>query len=938
MNPMPERLFLKKSGSLAEQVAEHLISGAKGNPPDLSGTHVWVPTGGASRRIRHALAKAAAREGSGVLSPGFRQPMSALLPKCPTASRSERELAWGLVLKEHAATLGEELCPLFPDPKVLEGDQALLGTAGLLCDLCDLLAEACLNPASPRLSVAYEQEPGRWAKLSALYGRYLEILDQHSLGDPNAAREEAIRSNPDRIDRLVIACIPDLPLAACRRAEFLVSKGVRVEVLVWAPEGLHKDFDAWGRPDEEKWNAAEIPLDASQIALAKDAAEEARMAVDFLARASDGSHALILADEALNPPLRAAVLERGGRPYLPEGEPLAHTEPAIVASEWISLRRELRLRTLRRLLESPTFAAWVAAGTKIQQSLALEACDHLAMVPLAESLDQAAAFLAEERPEDPKERPRIREHRLRMEAAARDVVKMVKGEISRSPGEILKLVWHDFPKDKGALGDVLETCDSVSGSKLLSSWSDAEEPALLRAISRKKTYGISAEGDTELSGLLEAPWSEASVMAFCGCTEGKIPASVDGHPFLPNSVRKDLGLPDNASRRARDAYLLSCLARVRGVEGFRSSFSKFGADGSPQIPSGLLLQCESSELPGRVMELFRQPDAAVTQVSRSKDWKWDLRKESGVVGKISPTEFKDYLSCPFRYYLRKRLWIGEFDSQIREMNALEFGNLIHKVLERFAKNHPNEDSEEGIFAICEAYLRDEIRARFGPEPSPVVRVQAEAALVRLRSFARVQAEQYAAGWRIMDVEKKIEAESSEALTIGGLKLSAQLDRIDRKEGEDVIRIVDYKNQMGEVKPPAATHFGPASGAWMEEASVVVDGDDRSWSELQLPLYRRIAESLYRGHEVRTAYFILAADPDESRVEELELDESQLESADRCAKAVAERVAAGVFWPPRPHTGTWKDPFEAFFLNGSPKDCFTAETIAFLEGKKGEVAP
>ena len=932
---MSKPILLKKLLPLAEQVAEHLLAGAAGNPPDLSRTQVWVPTGGASRRIRHALAMVAERGGSGVLSPGFRQPMAALLPKTATASRTDRELAWGLVLKEYAGTLGEDPCPLFPDPKVLSGDQALLGTAGLLCDLCDLLAEGCLNPLSGEIQRAYTEEPDRWEKLTLLYGHYLKILKSHDLSDSNVAREESISSNPDKLDRLVIACIPDLPLAACRRAEFLRGNGVRVEVLVWAPEGLTAGFDAWGHPDPEEWNDVEVPLVSLQIVLANDPSEEAVKAVDFLTKAADGSHALILVDESLTPVLRAAVLERGGKPYLPEGEALGQTEPAIVACEWITLHRERRLRTLRRLLECPGFAGWIASGTRIQQSLALEACDHLAMVPLVESLDQAAAFLAEERPFDPKEREHAREHRLRMEEAARDLLKMVLSELEVTPGDLLKLVWHDAPKDKGALGDVLETCDSVSGSKLIATWKEAKEPALLRAISRKKTYGISQKGETELSGLLEAPWTEASVMALCGCTEGKIPTSVDGHPFLPNSVRKDMGLSDNASRRARDSYLLSCLARVRGKESFCCSFSKFGADGSPLIPSGLLMQCARKELPDRVIELFRQPEAAVTRVRRSKQWKWDLKKATGAVTKISPTDFKEYLACPFRYYLKKQLWIGEFNSQVREINALDFGNLIHRVLERFARGHRDEALPERIFALTEGFLHEEIRARFGPEPSPVVRVQAEAALVRLRSFARVQSQQYAEGWRILDVERKIEAESLEALSVGGLKLSAQLDRIDKKEGENLIQIIDYKTQMGEVKAPSATHFGPNSGAWMEEASVVIDGNNRSWTDLQLPLYRRIAEKLYPENEVRTAYFILAADPEESRIEELVLDEAQLVSAELCAKTVAERVVAGVFWPPRPHTASWKDPFEALFLNGPPKDCFTKETIAFLKGEKEE---
>ena len=43
---MSKPILLKKLLPLAEQVAEHLLAGAAGNPPDLSRTQVWVPTGG----------------------------------------------------------------------------------------------------------------------------------------------------------------------------------------------------------------------------------------------------------------------------------------------------------------------------------------------------------------------------------------------------------------------------------------------------------------------------------------------------------------------------------------------------------------------------------------------------------------------------------------------------------------------------------------------------------------------------------------------------------------------------------------------------------------------------------------------------------------------------------------------------------------------------
>lgn len=939
-------VFLKKKNSLAEQVAEHLLSDAAGNPPDLSRTQVWVPTSGASRRIRHALAKVAERGGSGVLSPSFLQPMAALLPKTATATRTDRELAWGLALKAAKASPPDGFDVLFPRPEVLEGDHALLGTASLICDLCDLLGEASLNPSSKKIREVCAEDEDRWSALGSLYLSYKRVMEAHGLTDPNEARAATISSPVKDLERVVIACIPDLPVAASLRARELEKQGVRVEVLVWVPESLPHGFDDWGRPRPEAWEKALIPLTGSQIVLAKDPADEAAKAIDFLAGAG-GSHAAILGDASLTSPFQAAFLEREGRPFLPEGLPLGHTEPATVLSEWINLRREPRLRTLRRLLECPGFAGWACRKAGISQSLALEACDHLAMSPLVESLDQAAGFLDAERPEDPEERPIAREARVRREEAARSLLNVVVPACDDiDPKDIPGLVWHDAPQDFGSLGDVLESCSLVAGSSLLADWSTASDAALLRALARKRVFGSSSEGDTELSGLLEAPWSEASRMALCGCAEGMIPSSVDSHPFLPDGLRGKLGIADNASRRARDAYLLACLARVRSPENFRCSFAKFGADGTPAIPSGLLLRCPGKDLPERVTKLFAKPTASSSRPGRSAEWFWDLpepsplrEKKDGVSAKISPTDFSVYLACPFRFYLKKRLWVDGFDPGVREMDALQFGDMIHRVLERFGKEHAGQGNEHQIRNIVHDFLKEEIYRRFGPDPSPVIRVQTEAARVRLSSFARVQAEQYAEGWRIEQVERKISAEDPLALTIGSLKLSSKIDRIDRRGG--IIRVIDYKAQGGDVKTPAKTHFGPASSGWIKEASVMVAGkkgpSEKSWKELQLPLYRRIAEVLYPDQEVRTAYFILAADPSESRVEEFELTDEQMTSADGCARAVAEMVENEVFWPPRPHSATWDDPFEAFFINGNPEKCFSAETIARLKGRKGEVA-
>ena len=204
---MSEMIFLRKSDPLALQVAEVLL---KDGGFDLSRVEVWIPTAGAGRRIRRALAE------RGVLSPRFTQPMRALLPdRVRIAERFEREGAWALALKKLDSQFLE---PLFSDAR-LDTDAARLKSGGVLCDLCDLLAEAGLSPVSGSLRTICGEDAERWVVLGRVYDCYLAVLRDFGLTDPNEARFAEI-VNPSRalgVDRLVIACIPDFGCTALRR-------------------------------------------------------------------------------------------------------------------------------------------------------------------------------------------------------------------------------------------------------------------------------------------------------------------------------------------------------------------------------------------------------------------------------------------------------------------------------------------------------------------------------------------------------------------------------------------------------------------------------------------------------------------------------------------------------------------------------------------------
>lgn len=913
-------IFLEKPDSLAAQVAGVLMEGLSGRPVDLKDTQVWIPTAGAARRIRYALAQGAAERETGVLPPRFMQPMQALLPDeppLPMASRVEREGAWAQVIR---AAAREDIDALLPREEVTETERAQMGIGGMLCDVCDVLAEAGHDPWDPLLDAVCAGDAARWDQLRPLYRDYLRLLKRANLSDPNALRVAQMRDPvaPPGLKRVVVACIPDLPAACADFAGALAESDIRVDVLVWKPGEMAGGFDDRGRPLREDWCQCPLEVKSHHIALAREGTDEAARAVGWLANARPpGDYALVLADQALEPPLGAEILRAGATPFLPGGRKLVETEAAVVALEWTGWRVSRDLRKLRTLLERPHFNRWLGRITKMAPSQLMSACEFLIADLLAETLEQARAALA------------AREN-LPGDAAALVGALDEVGEVSFS--EVIRQAWAGSSEHGAAPMRVLEIWEEISASSIFERWPGGQTVAFTRALMSEVIFESSSDGAVELSGWLEAPWTEASRLAVCGCAEGRLPSSVNEHAFLPDSRRRGLGLLDNEARLARDSYLLNCLLNVHG-ENLRLSFSRFGADGSPALPSRLLLRCADSALPGRVLEVFEKIAGAKPRPLSENGWRWGLPEAMRRTGiqRISPTGLKEYLACPFRFYLGRILHLDRSDPDAREMDALRFGTFVHAALEAFGRGAPLEGNPVKIEKIVLETLETEVRRMFGPDPAPAVRVQLEALRVRLRAFARVQAEEFAAGWRILDVERQISPDDATPIKIGPLALSAKIDRIE-EHPEHGLRILDYKTSANR-KNPAETHFGSSSAEGiLDQARVLVGRREKCWVDLQLPIYRRIAESLYPGRKVQTAYFALPADSEASGVFAFELDDELFASALACAEAAAERVHRGVFWPPRPQTGPWEDRFAAFFLNGPPDRCLDADTIRFLEGR------
>jgi ATP-dependent helicase/DNAse subunit B len=268
------------------------------------------------------------------------------------------------------------------------------------------------------------------------------------------------------------------------------------------------------------------------------------------------------------------------------------------------------------------------------------------------------------------------------------------------------------------------------------------------------------------------------------------------------------------------------------------------------------------------------------------------------------TEFRDYLACPYRYYLRHRLKLEALGDSAQELNAGQFGSLLHEALMDFGRSelrdstNPDEIRDSLFVALGELAA-----ARFGVAAQPAVQVQIELLKLRLRAFAEQQARRRAEGWRIVHVEKEFgERDGNERpaeFPVDGQPalLTGRVDRIDRHEATGVWAVLDYKSSE-KAEDPAKTHR---------------KGDD--WVDLQLPLYRHLVRELNVTGDVKLGYIQLPKDTTKTAFKMADWTEDDLRRADETARDVVRKIRDGLFWPPAAQPPAFNEDFAAICQDG-----------------------
>ena len=897
--------------------------------PDLADTLLIVPTAEAGRRLREGLARGWAT--TGLLSPVVWTAEQALLPPAArhgVASPLQSQLAWQQALQSLPPA---RLPALFPQPPEDNGWTWQVETARLLMELQSLIGAGGLGFAE----VEAGHDAARWRDLATLAAAQAAVLADQGLEDAQAAQRRIAAAPvlPEGVTQVIILAAPDLPPLFDRWATACAARGVDLEVAVQAPAERAEAFDALGRPRVDAWGEdapVVLPFDDAALRLCHDATAQANQVITELrALATAGRVAVGVADPEVGAVLAEKLALEGVAVFEPGGLAALQTGLWHLLNEWRSLLATGSWRSFARLLRVPEMRA-ALAGT------AAGGCDLLT---------EADAFAAEHLPV-------TLEHARELQAGTE------AGRLGVALATATELLaeWQQMPFAEAARAFLLRLygtrefrpeapedhlvaapaeawlacCEEISAEADRFGLKLSPEQTLglsLEALARTALAEPRGEVDLVLQGWLELLWEASPGLVIAGLNEEQVPGILLAHPFLPDSLRQRLGLPCQASRFARDAYLLGALAAPRATRGgLRVLCGQWSERGDALRPSRLLFLCSDDALPARVARLFPEDAESASSLAeppRSLAWKLRPRLRLPAVETVSPSRLRSYLECPFRHYLASELHLdATVDPDLREMDALAFGNLAHHALQQLALVTDLRDCTEAgrlaDFLVAEAL--GEAQRIYGRRPAPLVALQLEGLKQRLRHAALIEAEDRAQGWRILHAEWAPDT----PLVVEGAQVRLKIDRIDRHQTSGQIRVLDYKTTDKASAPldahaPRAPRAVDEAQAWRE--FVAADGVRRRWVDLQLPLYAA-ALRLHGLEPQEAGYFVLPKSVQDTRVLLWpDFGKAWIEPALACAAEAVRRMRAGIFWPPS--AKAYDRGFDDLFL-GDPE-----ATVEFL---------
>ncbi len=930
-----EHHFLGWDRTFTSSLCDFLLRGKHDAPINLERDIVVVPTRHAGRRLREALAVRCEELGTTLFPPATVQPTFFLKAdsNLELASPTAISAAWCRLLLDIDPG---EYSGFFPGPVPEQNGSWAVRTGELIQSLRNELSDGGMT-ISGLVALQGEnlEEPERWQDLAELERLYLEKTGDLGMQDPcvykiNRAKSPFLEKD---VERITLAGTPDPPGLAVTALESL-SRIVPVCVLIHAPVEYAMHFDQWGRTIPGKWREEEIliPEERRNLIPCANPAEQAAKVVDLIREESPADADLLslaVPDRSLIPFLDTELSNHGLSAFDPADQPVSNHPLWRLIERVFDLVREGGYAAVAAYLRHPYVLEHLCETVGVTAESVLKEMDAFQNEHLPLDFSGMVDFLVQN-PVNGQKYP-----------AFTEVVSTISGQVKpftdAPPEEALREFLMDIlsthvPEEASRRKELINVATAVdevlhefseNAASILAKIEGRHRLELLAARLENQTYR-SDRGNAllDMEGWLELSFNAAPFLVVTGMNDGFVPDTHVQDVLLPDDFRKKIGLRNDDTRLARDAFLMKTLIETRKRNG-RVVFltGRTSAQGDPLKPSRLLFRCKDSELVDRASRLFAHISPRRINCPHSISFRLnpnfpDLRKKSSVQRQMSVTAFRDYFACPFRFYLKRVLGMEKVSDEKMGPDALDFGILVHHALRKMAEDKKYRccEDEKALSAFLTENAEAWVISRYGRSLSLPVEIALDAAVQRLKAAALRHSELVAEGWEIILWEQPCEIE------VCGIKIKGQIDRVDRHKETGALRVLDYKT-TDQGRTPEREHLKKADADMLEYMQAKTGKKKGKWVDLQLPLYVRMLAKTY-GKEglIEPGYFNLPKAVTETGIIMWRNFSKDLEaSAVACAKQVICRIKNGIFWPPSETVG-WEDDFAHLFY-GSSEECF-----------------
>ncbi len=289
-------------------------------------------------------------------------------------------------------------------------------------------------------------------------------------------------------------------------------------------------------------------------------------------------------------------------------------------------------------------------------------------------------------------------------------------------------------------------------------------------------------------------WRAFDAVLLLGCDADHLPSVADGGRWFNDAVRSSLNLPTRNTHAARqrddllsllainDCVLVTWQKDRNGEEGLLSPYLEMLRDlhtltyGDDLSENELHVYLAAEEARKVDLQPAAQPAPGVT-------------KEIVPAG-VSISAYNSLVACPYQFYARHILRLNELDEVQEAIEKRDYGDLVHKILQRFherypqVNGHPAEEMNATLRRISEEVFEDLLQQDF----------EARAWLARwfksLPAYIEWQMDNERQGWRYAESETPFDWQ------LEGIRLRGRIDRLDARGEENLV--LDYKTQSEQV--------------------------------------------------------------------------------------------------------------------------------------------